>query len=77
MTAHSALLSHAMKWRLALLEMASSSELAATSPKELAATGYPNGELYRPDPEDALLLRGKSRGYIRGWNSVKRGSRRG
>jgi hypothetical protein len=30
-------------------------------------------DLYHVDPEDEALLKGKCAGYIRGWNSVKRG----
>lgn len=39
------------------------------APKKAVAVG--EGLMYRVDPEDAEVLKGKSPSYIRGWNTIK------
>ena len=44
-------------------------------PVEAKVEGHPLGHLTMVDPEDQVILAGKSESYIIGWNRVKHGSR--
>ncbi len=46
----------------------------ATQDYDLPKAGVNRSDLYRVDPEDEHILRGKPDGYIFGWNRVKRGA---